>query len=473
MLYHAYEMTHAAISPMRTAAKMSLKALRAPLNPFAETLPARTLAASIDMFVSATRRYGKPDWGVHETQIDGAWIPVRPEAIVEKPFGDLLHFRRQGTLHRSDPPVLIVAPMSGHFATLLRGTVEAMLPHHDVYITDWIDARDVPISEGRFGLDDYIDYVGGFCAVIHAITGERPAVMAVCQPGVPVLAAASLMAEDEEPHRPSSIVLMGSPIDTTRSPTEPNVLATTRPLSWFEKNVIVTVPFPNPGFMRRVYPGFLQLSGFMSMNLDRHVGAHMDHFQHLVEGDGDSVEAHRKFYDEYLAVMDMTAEFYLETIETVFQKHLLPRGKMKYRGERPVRPELITDIGLMTIEGEKDDITGRGQTAAAQGLCTGIPGARKFHWEQEKVGHYGVFNGSRFRNSIQPRIAEFIAENREAVKAPRKADLKLVACDAPAETPAPAPAPATKKAPAKAKTPRKTTRKTTRSRAGAAKTAST
>lgn len=412
MLYHAYEMTHAAISPMRTAAKMTVRALRDPFNPFAETLPARTAAASFEMFISATKRYGKPEFGIKETMIDGERAEIIEEVVVEKPFGSLLHFRRRGAVDRNDPAVLIVAPMSGHFATLLRGTVEAMLPSHEVYITDWHDARDVPLSEGRFGLDDYIDYVSAFCAVLHTIRGERPAVMAVCQPGVPVLAAASLMAEDGEEHRPSSITLMGSPIDTTRSPTEPNVLATTRPLSWFEKNVILTVPFPNAGFMRRVYPGFLQLSGFMSMNLDRHVGAHMDHFQHLIEGDGDSVEAHRDFYDEYLAVMDMTAEFYLETIETVFQEHRLPRGTMTYRGDRKVRPEAITDIALMTVEGEKDDITGRGQTAAAHALCANIPGEKKFHWEQEKVGHYGVFNGSRFRKFIQPRIAGFIADNR-------------------------------------------------------------
>ncbi|MEL7464266.1 MAG: polyhydroxyalkanoate depolymerase [Pseudomonadota bacterium] len=428
MLYHAYEMTHAAISPMRAAAKMTIRALRDPFNPFSETLQARTLAASFDMFVSATKRYGKPEFGITETEVDGEKVSVIEEVVVSKPFGDLLHFRRRGAIDRNDPPVLIVAPMSGHFATLLRGTVQAMLPNHEVYITDWHDVRDVPLADGRFGLDDYIDYVSAFCAVLHTIRGERPAVMAVCQPGVPVLAAASLMAEDEEPHRPASITLMGSPIDTTRSPTEPNVLATTRPLSWFEKNVIVTVPFPNAGFMRRVYPGFLQLSGFMSMNLDRHVGAHMDHFQHLVEGDGDSVDAHRAFYDEYLAVMDMTAEFYLETIETVFQKHSLPRGEMMYRKDRPVRPETITDIGLMTVEGEKDDITGRGQTAAAHGLCVNLPGEKKFHWEQEKVGHYGVFNGSRFRQSIQPKIQGFIAENRTNAyrSAPQRAELKLV-----------------------------------------------
>ena len=421
-------MNHAAISPLRAVAKMNIRALRDPFNPFAQTLPARTTAAALDMFVSATRRYGKPEFGIHETMVDGETVSVIEEVVVEKPFGNLVHFRRKGAADRNDPPVLIVAPMSGHFATLLRGTVEAMLLEHEVYITDWIDARDVPLSDGRFGLDEYIDYVCGFCGVINAIRGERASIMAVCQPGVPVLAAASLMAEDGDEHRPSAVVLMGSPIDTTRSPTEPNVLATTRPLSWFEKNVIVTVPFPNPGFMRRVYPGFLQLSGFMSMNLDRHVGAHMDHFQHLIEGDGDSVEAHRAFYDEYLAVMDMTAEFYLETIETVFQKHALPRGEMMYRKDRPVRPEAITDIALMTVEGEKDDITGRGQTAAAHGLCVNLPGEKKFHWEQEKVGHYGVFNGSRFRQHIQPRIADFLRENRDGA-ARRSPALKAVAAE--------------------------------------------
>lgn len=397
---------------MRQAAKIGAAMLRDPLNPFAPSLPARTTAAALDMFVSATRRYGKPEFGIEEVEIDGETASVVEEIVVEKPFCNLIHFRRRGAADRNDPAVLIVAPMSGHFATLLRGTVEAMLPAHEVYVTDWIDARDVPLADGRFGLDDYIDYIGGFCAVLHAVRGERVAVMGVCQPGVPVLAAAALMAEDEEEHRPASIILMGSPIDTTRNPTEPNVLATTKPLSWFEKNVIVTVPWPNMGFMRRVYPGFLQLSGFMSMNLDRHVDAHVQHFQHLIEGDGDSVDSHNAFYDEYLAVMDMTAEFYLETIETVFQNHALPRGRMMYRGERRVKPETITDIALMTVEGEKDDITGRGQTAAAHALCPDLPGAKKFHWVQEKVGHYGVFNGSRFRTSIQPKIAGFIEENR-------------------------------------------------------------
>ncbi|MFV0473701.1 MAG: polyhydroxyalkanoate depolymerase [Pikeienuella sp.] len=421
MLYHAYEYNHAALAPLRNAAKMSVDLLRDPLNPFSPTLPARAAAASLELFVSATKRYGKPEFGIDSVKIDGKSVAVTQERVIEKPFCNLIRFRREGAARRNDPSVLIVAPMSGHFATLLRGTVKAMLPAHEVYITDWTDARDVPLSEGRFGLDEYMDYVREFCGILHGVTGERPAIMAVCQPGVPVLASAALMAEDDAPERPSTIVLMGSPIDTTRNPTEPNVLATTRPLSWFEKNVILTVPFPNPGFLRRVYPGFLQLSGFMSMNIDRHVDAHMRYFQNLVRGDGESAEAHKSFYDEYLAVMDMTAEFYLETIETVFQKHALPNGKMLYRGERKVRPEFITDIALMTVEGGQDDITGRGQTAAAHVLCPDLPGAKKFHWEQGDVGHYGVFNGSRFRESIQPRIAGFIAENRIGAPAPKPA----------------------------------------------------
>ncbi len=414
MLYHAYEITHAAIAPWRAAAQMGQQALRNPLNPASVTFPARATAAAFEMFVNATRRYGKPEFGIEEVEIDGVTFVVVEVIEHELPFCDLLRFRRDGAEGRKDPKVLIVAPMSGHFATLLRGTVEKMLPEHDVYITDWIDARNVPLSAGRFDLDDYIDYLIEFCQVL-AEDGERVAVMGVCQPGEPLLAAASLMAEDEDPCRPASITLMGSPIDTTRNPKQPNELATTRPLSWFEKNVVVTVPFPNPGFMRRVYPGFLQLSGFMSMNLDRHVDAHVQHFRHLIRGDGDSAAAHRSFYDEYLAVMDLTADFYLQTIERVFQKHLLPEGKFVYREDRLVRPAEITDIALMTVEGEKDDITGLGQTEAAHDLCVNLPENMRDHYVQEKVGHYGVFNGSRWRKHIQPRVRDFIRAHRTPV----------------------------------------------------------
>ncbi len=368
----------------------------------------------MEMFVSVTKRYDKPEFGIDSVVVDGAPCAVVEEVALRKPFCDLLHFRREGLTSRRDAPVLIVAPMSGHFATLLRGTIREMLTEHDVYVTDWIDARDVPLSEGRFGLDEYIDYIREFCGALCATAGERPAVMAVCQPGVPVLAATAMMAEDCAPERPASVVLMGSPIDTTKNPTEPNVLATTNPLSWFEQNVITTVPYPNLGFMRPVYPGFLQLSGFMSMNLDRHLDAHMKQYLRLVdeEADEESVNNHKAFYREYRAVMDMTAEFYLETIEVVFQRHDLPTGRMAYRGERRIRPDAITDVALMTVEGEHDDITGRGQTSAALHLCSSVPDDRKRHWEQSGVGHYGIFTGSRFRSSIHPKVAGFISENR-------------------------------------------------------------
>ncbi len=415
MLYHAYELTHAAIGPMRTMAQMSSQTLQSPFNPFSASYPARATAAMCEMFVSATKRYGKPDFEIHDTEVMGERVDVIEDVVVSKPFCDLVRFRRVGMLAeaRNDPKVLIVAPMSGHFATLLRGTVEAMLPEHDVYVTDWIDARNVPLSDGSFDLQDYTDYIIEFCQFL-AKDGERASIMAVCQPGVPVLVAASIMAEDKNPARPSSITLMGSPIDTRINQTEPNRLAQSRPLSWFEKNVVVMVPWPNQGFMRRVYPGFLQLSGFMSMNMDRHMDAHFDHFQHLVEGDGDSVAAHRAFYDEYLAVMDLTAEFYLQTVEAVFQKHLIPTGQYRHKGDL-VDPGKITDIGLMTVEGEKDDITGRGQTKAAQELCVNLPEEKKFHYVQQRVGHYGVFNGSRFRRYIQPKIRDFMRAQRTAV----------------------------------------------------------
>ncbi|MFN3616034.1 MAG: polyhydroxyalkanoate depolymerase [Rubrimonas sp.] len=373
MLYHAYELTHAAVTPFRTAAQMGAQALRSPANPLSETLGFRATAAAFEMFVNATRRYGKPEFGIESVEIAGETVPIVEEVVLSLPFCNLLRFRRDSVLAeaRNDPRVLMLAPMSGHFATLLRGTVEAMVAEHDVYITDWIDARNVPLSRGRFDLDDYIDYIETFCQLL-AKQGERPAVMGVCQPGVPALAATALMSARKAAHRPASLVLMGSPIDTRINPTEPNRLATSRPLSWFEKNVITTVPFPNPGFMRRVYPGFMQLSGFMSMNLDRHVDAHLKQFRNLVRGDGDSAAAHRAFYDEYLAVMDLTAEFYLQTVETVFQTHALPKGEMVHRGER-VDLNAITDVALFCIEGENDDITGRGQTEAALALCANLP----------------------------------------------------------------------------------------------------
>ncbi len=410
MLYHAYEYTHAAMGPMRQAARMGQQMLTSPFNPMVSTYQARATAAACEMFINATRRYGKPEFGIDTVELNGKTLDVVESVPFALPFCDLLHMSKPDA-PADQTPVLIVAPMSGHYATLLRGTVRQMLPDHDVYVTDWVDARDVPLSEGRFDLDDYTDYVMEQCRYIAKVTGERPAVLAVCQPGVPVLVAASLMAEDGDPARPASVTLMGSPIDVTKNPKQPNELATGRPLSWFENNVIVTVPFPNKGYMRRVYPGFLQLSGFMSMNMDRHVDAHVKQFRNLIKGDGDSAEQHRTFYDEYNAVMDMTAEFYLQTIERVFQKGLLATGEYMYR-DRLVEPSAITDIALMTIEGEMDDITGLGQTEAAHTLATNLPDDKRAHYVQAKVGHYGVFNGSRWRQFIQPKVAEFMQAQR-------------------------------------------------------------
>jgi poly(3-hydroxybutyrate) depolymerase len=332
-------------------------------------------------------------------------VPVRINTVWERPFCRLLHFERvfKHVPRRPQPKILLVAPMSGHYATLLRGTVEAFLPNHDVYITDWRNARSVPVAEGRFDLDDYIDYV---ISMLHMLEGDAH-VIAVCQPSVPVLAAVALMEADEDPCVPHSMTLMGGPIDTRVNSTSVNKLAMSKGIDWFRSHVITKVPFPHPGVMRDVYPGFLQLSGFMSMNLDRHMEAHRDLFRNLVKGDGDSATKHKEFYDEYLAVMDLSAEFYLQTVETVFIEHALPKGEMRHRG-RLIDPSKIRRVALMTVEGEHDDISGVGQTEATHRLCPNIPAENKVHYMQLDVGHYGVFNGSRFRAEIQPRIADFV-----------------------------------------------------------------
>ena len=412
MLYHAYEMTHAAISPMRAVAQLGRDLAKSPFNPFSTFYPARASAAAFEMFISATRRYGKPEFGITSCLVDGVQTPVVQEIILSLPFCNLIRFRRasDAAVRRNDPKVLMISPMSGHFATLLRGTVAAMLPEHDVYITDWQDARDVPSSAGNFDLDDFTDYLVQFCKFL-AQDGGRSHVMAVCQPGVPMMAAAALMAQDNDPARPASITLMGSPIDTSRNPKKPNELATSRNLSWFENSVIVTVPWPSKGFTRRVYPGFLQLTGFMTMNLDRHFDAHVEHYKDLIKGDGDSADAHREFYDEYMSVMDLTADFYLQTIERVFQQRGLATKTYKYR-DQLIDLAKITDIPVLTIEGERDDITGLGQTQAVHDLLTELPKASQKHFTAKGVGHYGVFNGSKWRSMIQPKIAEFIRAHR-------------------------------------------------------------
>jgi poly(3-hydroxybutyrate) depolymerase len=412
MFYQLYEINHAAVQPFRAYADAVKLFYTNPLNPLAHTHWGRSVAATAELFERTTRRYGKPSFGLAETIVDWKTVPVTEKIVWSRPFCNLIHFERAVPARRlPDPKLLIVAPMSGHYPTLLRGTVEAMMPHADVYITDWTDARMVPVSDGRFDLDDYIDYV---IDMLHAL-GPDTHVMAVCQPSVPVLAAAAIMEARGDRHAPSTMTLMGGPIDTRRNPTAVNILAEEKGVGWFRENVIMQVPWPVPGFTREVYPGFLQLSGFMSMNLDRHITAHKDFFMHLVKNDGDSAEKHRDFYDEYLAVMDLTAEFYLQTVDTVFVRHALPKGEMTHRGV-PVDPAAIRNVALLTIEGENDDISGIGQTKAAHDLCVNIPADMRSHYMQPAVGHYGVFNGSRFRAEIVPRIADFIAsygrENR-------------------------------------------------------------
>jgi len=409
MLYQLYDIQHALLTPARITAEITRALCQNPWNPLSHTQAGRTIAAGAEVFERMTRRFGEPDWALIDTTIDGKKVDVIEEVVVEKPFCQLTHFKRN--TKRKDPRVLLVAPMSGHFATLLRGTVEALLPHHDVYVTDWIDARQVPINEGKFNLDDFITYLREFMALL----GPRTHLIAVCQPAVPVLAAVSLMAADDDPNQPLTMTLMGGPIDTRISKTAVNRLAEERPLSWFETTVLDTVPFYYPGAFRKVYPGFLQLSGFMSMNLDRHVGSHMKFFSHLIQGDGDSADSHRKFYNEYNAVMDITAEFYIQTIDTVFQRHLLPRGEMKWRDPLsqklvPVLPKCIEHTALLTIEGELDDISSRGQTTAAHELCYNLPQRKQFHHFQLKTGHYGIFNGSRWRKDIMPRIRHFMRD---------------------------------------------------------------
>ncbi|EJT03758.1 polyhydroxyalkanoate depolymerase [Rhizobium sp. CCGE 510] len=410
MFYQLYELNHAAMAPFRAAADIMRFAYANPLNPLSHTPFGRTVAASLEMFERTTRRYGKPEFGLKQTTIGDQTVAVREEIVWSRPFCNLLHFARNDSRARgNDPRILIVAPMSGHYATLLRGTVEALLPSADVYITDWIDARMVPMTEGTFDFDDYVDYV---IEMLHFL-GQDTHVIAVCQPSVPVLAAAAVMEEANDPLSPASMTLMGGPIDTRINPTAVNKLAQERSLQWFSDNVVMNVPWPQPGFMRPVYPGFLQLSGFMSMNLDRHLVAHKEFFMHLVKNDGEP-ERHRDFYDEYLAVMDLTAEFYLQTVEQVFIKHSLPKGELMHRGKR-VDPAAIRKVALLTVEGENDDISGVGQTEAAQTICVNIPEDMRMHYLQPDVGHYGVFNGSRFRREIAPRIINFVREHSRSV----------------------------------------------------------
>lgn len=411
MLYQVYEFNHAALAPLRSLAGLSQKLLENQLNPWAHTAAGKSVAAALDVFESTTRRYGKPEFGLHDTLVEGTLVPILETREVDGTFCTLIHFERDLSVlpakarkkAESDPKVLIVAPMSGHYATLLRGTVEAMLPEHDVWITDWADARTVPLACGTFDLNDFVDTL--IRAVQHI--GPNTHMLAVCQPGPAALAATAVMAQDSDPCRPASLTIMGSPIDTSKSPTAPTELAESKPLSWFKNNVVMSVPFPHSGFMRRVYPGFIQLGSFMAMNMDSHVSAHHKMFQNLVEGDGDSTEKHRDFYDEYLSVMDLTEEFYLQTVQVVFQDRNLACGTFMHRG-RLVDPGAITDTALFTVEGEKDDISGVGQTQAAHDLCVNLPDTLHADHIEPEAGHYGVFNGARWRTNIQPAVRDFI-----------------------------------------------------------------
>lgn len=418
MLYHWYQAGHAAVKPARAAADSYRMFFKNPFNPLTHTSVGRSAAAACEVFERTTRRYDKPVFGITSTIVDGEQLAVNEEVVWQRPFCKLIRFKRAqpaSGVELDHPRLLLVAPMSGHYATLLRGTVETFLPDHDVYITDWQNARDVPQSAGSFDLDDYVDTVAD---IFRHFEGDVH-VFAVCQPAVPVLAAIADMEAAGDPCVPHSMMIAGGPIDTRRSPTAVNRLAQEKGTEWFRSNVISTVPWPSQGYGRSVYPGFLQLTGFMTMNLDRHMNAHKDLFLHLVHGDGDGVEKHREFYDEYLAVMDLTAEFYLETIASVFVEHRLPRGAMRHRN-RKVDLGAIRNVALMTIEGENDDITGKGQCSAALDLCANIPATKKEHFECPKVGHYGVFNGSRFRSEIAPRMGAFLRRTD-----PRSKDLPV------------------------------------------------
>jgi poly(3-hydroxybutyrate) depolymerase len=408
MLYDAYEVQRSLLAGASKLAGLGAGWLNNPANPWGYSSMGPLVAASLEVFAHAAAPRGKPEFEIEMAHVRGRDVQVHEEILLRKPFGQLKHFYREGV--ETGPRLLIVAPMSGHYATLLRGTVERLLPSFDVYITDWRDAKLVPLSEGSFDLDDYIDYLIEFLELIGTKTGERPHMLAVCQPAVPAFAATALMNEDKNPYRPKTLTMMGGPIDTRQAPTAVNTLATQRPFSWFEQNVIATVPMIYAGAGRKVYPGFLQLAGFMTMNLGSHLISHWEMFKHLVVGDEEGADATRKFYDEYRSVCDMTAEFYLQTVEVVFQQHQLPRGEMEHRG-RLVRPDAIRDTALLAIEGERDDISGIGQTKAALDITTKLPRAKKEYYLAPDVGHYGIFNGRKWREKIAPVVEEFIAAN--------------------------------------------------------------
>src|SRR5215475_5081971 len=403
MIYQAYQNHMDLTAPWRSGAANALKYLNLVPQGTSERTFTR-LAAALELISRSALTYARPAYGIDRVQVGNRTLQVTEEITYATPFGSLLHFKKEDAPEQ--PRVLLVAPMSGHFATLLRGTVKTLLQDHDVYITDWHNPRDIPRDRGRFGLDDYTAHLITFLGQL----GPRPHMVAICQPSVSALAATAIMSEDSHPCRPATLTLMAGPIDTRISPTKVNEFAKSRPLRWFEDNLISYVPMQCKGAFRKVYPGFLQLTAFVSMNLERHLKQHLDLHNHLVKGDIEKAASIKMFYDEYFAVMDLTAEFYVETIRDVFQDHLLPQGKLTFRG-RPVNPAAIRRMGLMTVEGEKDDICSIGQTLAAQELCTGVRAYRRVHHMQAGVGHYGVFSGKKWNNEIYPLLRDFIHVN--------------------------------------------------------------
>ena len=410
MLYEAYEFQKNMLAGASAWAGLGSEWMHNPANPLSHTPLGTVMASGLDVFSHASAPHGKPEFKLPFTVIDGTEVPVVEVVEDRRPFGQLRHFTRPGA-PAGQPKLLIVAPMSGHYATLLRGTVERLLPAHDVWITDWRDARMVSLEEGRFTLDDYIDYLIAWLEHV----GEGAHVLAVCQPAVPAFAAAAIMSADANPARPRTLTMMGGPIDTREAPTAVNTVATQRPFQWFQQNVIATVPWFYPGAGRKVYPGFLQLTGFMTMNWGNHMVSHWQMFRHLVDGDQEGVDGTKAFYDEYRSVCDMTAEFYLQTIDVVFQRHLLPKGELTYRG-RTVDPGAITDVALLAIEGERDDISGLGQTRAALKITPNLPDPLKFYHMAAGVGHYGIFNGRRWREQVAPVLEAFIARHDAAAE---------------------------------------------------------
>lgn len=401
MLYQAYQAQADLMAPVRSLATLAANAIGHPSAGMPGHGFVRNLTAAYELISRAGLTHKRPAFGIGSVMVGNREVAVREEAAHVTPFGTLLHFKKD--VESEQPRVLLVAPLSGHFATLLRSTVKTMLPEHDVYITDWHNVRDVPVSAGRFGFDEYIEHIISFLEVM----GEGAHVLSVCQPCVAVLAAAAVMAQGNHPCQPRSMTLMAGPIDTRVNPTKVNELANSKPISWFENNLIARVPFRYAGAYRKVYPGFVQLAAFMSMNIERHVKAHRELYDNLANGEHEKAKATKDFYDEYFAVLDLTAEFYLETVRIVFQEHKLPTGQLEFDGQK-IEPRAIKRTMLLTVEGEKDDICAVGQTAAAHDLCSGLRQYRKKHHMQTGVGHYGVFSGKRWEGQIYPLVKNVI-----------------------------------------------------------------